>query len=437
MAIIELGDVSAPEFAEEPLVPASSRHRFGFVRPIAAALAVICALALTGSGQPSPPSVTESWSAEIGLETWPYVFGDIVLVSSGTPGTTPDIAAYDVVTGRVLWTGHDDQITQWLNPDPDSQQLYAPATVRQVVLPDGNMVFGLDTRAVDAHTGRTLWQRSGNELAATADQVLLGDRDDQGRVTGLHLVRAADGTSIWDRAIAVTDNLVVSEGPAETARIVAKSETGELSTLRWSDGVTLARRQGSRPDGTLGWGPQVLGDQFYDVRTDAPDTTVIAYRTDTLTELWRYQDTGEVYVQDCGPVLCVNDIHLTNGVDPATGVRKWKLPSGNVTPLDHGRLLFGGSRDMATESSVVDAVTGRTIGTAPHGTQAVALDDGRLFALGDTRTAPYRVTISRWDPVTGRSELIGAVPGRSDTCQAHGQRLICTSSGRLGVTDVG
>ncbi len=251
-------------------------------------------------------------------------------------------------------------------------------------------------------------------------------------------MRAADGASIWDRPIAAADNVVVSDEPRDTARIVFKSTTGTLTTLRYADGVPLAtRRVVTRVPTAPGWGPQVLNGQFYDVITGTPESTVIAYRADTLDELWRFRTTGEVYVQDCGPVLCINDIHLTSGLDPATGERRWKLPSGNPITLPGGRLLLTSRSGLTDSQSVVDATTGRTIGAAPRKTQVVALDDGRLLALGNTRSAPYRVAVSRWDPDTGRTTLLGALPGQSDTCQAFGHRLVCTSAGRLGVTDLG
>ncbi|MFI1989534.1 hypothetical protein [Actinoplanes sp. NPDC020271] len=436
MAIIDLGDVSAPDFPEEPPEPARPLTRRGIVRVVAAVLAGACALALNGAGRPAPPAVTETWSTPIGAQNWPHTMNDTVLVIHGDPGTEQETTAYDLVTGQVRWTADDPTLTSWLNPDPDSNQLYAPARIRSYEAADGPAYIGADTRAVDVRTGKVRWDSSGDELAATADEVLLGSRDDRGRVTALHLVRTTDGTAVWDRPIAATDYLVVSEEPGDSTRIVAKSTNGELTTLRWADGVPLASRRVTPPT-AYGWGPQVLGGQFYDILTGTPDSTVVAYATDTLTELWRFPTSGETSVQDCGPVVCVSDTHLTSGLDPVTGERRWKLPSGNTTELPGGRLLLTGSRGMADAQSVLDAATGRTIRVAPAGKQVVPLDDGRLLALGDTRSAPYRVTISEWDPDTGRATLIGAVPGRSDTCQAVGQRLLCTGSGRLGVTDLG
>jgi outer membrane protein assembly factor BamB len=437
MAIIDLGDVSAPDFPEEPLAPPRPLPRLGVVRLLAGALAVVCALALNGSGRPAPPAVTEAWSAEIGLDTWPYAFGDNVLVAHGDPETAPESTSFDLATGQVRWAVEDASLTSWLNPDPDSNQLYTPAKIRNVENEDGVTYFRTDTRALDARTGKVLWAHPGDELAATAGEVLLGDRDDRGRITTLHLVRAADAGRLWDRPIPASDIVVVPDEPRETARIVVKSTTGELTTLRWSDGVPLATRRGTPRPGAEGWGPQVLHGQFYDILTGTPDGAVIAYATDTLAELWRLPISGEVAVQDCGPVLCVTDTHLTSGVDPATGTRRWKLPSGDAAELSGGRVLLSRNRELSASQSVVDATTGRVIGDTPRDVRVLSLDDGRLLALGDTKTAPYRVTISAWDPETGRTTLIGAVPGRSDTCQVHERHLLCTGAGRLGVTDLG
>src|SRR4051812_27087640 len=111
MAIIDLGDVSAPDFPEEPLAPARPLPRLGVVRLLAAALAVVCALALNGSGRPAPPAVTEAWSAEIGPDTWPYAFGDSVLVVHGDANTAPASTAFDLGTGRVRWAVEDASLT--------------------------------------------------------------------------------------------------------------------------------------------------------------------------------------------------------------------------------------------------------------------------------------------------------------------------------------
>ncbi|BCY14698.1 PQQ-binding-like beta-propeller repeat protein [Actinoplanes sp. L3-i22] len=435
MAIIELGDVSAPDFVEEP-APAPPLRRIGLRRPVAAVLAVLAAVALTGSGRPAPPSFAESWSAEIGLDSWPYPFAGIVLVNQGTPENQESVA-YDLGTGQVRWRLHDKELPSWLNPDPDSNQLYAPAKIRTVEVDGGTTYFGTDTRALDAGTGTELWRRSGDELAATAGEVLLGDRDDRARITGLHLVRATDGTALWDRPIDPADNVVVSEDPADTTRIVLATAAGRLTTLRYTDGAVLATRQVDRPHTQLTWGPQLLGGRFFDVRHDGAVTTLVAYGTDSLTDLWRFTTTGDVYVQNCGPVLCVNDTHLTTALDPATGTRLWQLPSGDATPLTNGRLLIADSRQIATEQAVVDARTGRAVRTAPPHSRILAVDGDRLLELRDTTTAPYRVTIARWDPDTGRRTLLGAVLGRSDTCQLSGHRMLCTGAGRLSVTDVG
>jgi outer membrane protein assembly factor BamB len=288
---------------------------------------------------------------------------------------------------------------------------------------------------MDGATGAVLWYRSGDELAATAGEVLLGDRDEQGRVIGLHLVRAADGTPIWDRTIAAAPSVAVSDGPAGSARIAYATTTGELTTLRYIDGVPLATRHVDEPPADPVWMPQVFNGRLYDVRVGSP-TTVTAYRADTLAPLWRFEATGDAYVQDCGAVLCLTDARLTSAIDPETGDRRWMLPLSDVTPIGNGRLLLL-SRDQWAGRTVMDAATGQVIGTAPPGTTILALDGGGLLALRDTHGPPYRVAVSRWDPETGRTVLLGAILGRADACQVTGRRLLCHAAGRMSVTDVG
>jgi hypothetical protein len=358
-----------------------------------------------------------------------------VLLSGGTPESGPKLTVYDVATGDVRWTSDAKTFTGWLNPDPVNNQLYAPRRTSGLQLGDSEVRFGMDTQAVDAATGMVRWYRSGDELAVTSGEVLLGDRDEQGRITGLHLVRAADGTPVWDRTIPTALNVVVSDGPAGTARIVYGTASGEMTILRYADGVPLVTRHLDQPPADVRWVPQLLDGRLYDIRVGSP-TTVTVYQTDTLTPLWRFDATGDVYVQDCGPVLCVNDTHFTSGLDPRTGARRWLLPSADAVPIGNGRLMLM-SRDQSSSRSVIDALTARVIGTVPITTTIVALDGGGLLALRDLEGPPYRVAVSRWDPETGRTVLLGAVPGRADTCQVSGRRLLCLGSGRLGVTDVG
>ncbi|GLW29835.1 PQQ-binding-like beta-propeller repeat protein [Actinoplanes regularis] len=437
MAIIELGDVSAPDFVEEPATAARPLSRRGLSRLVAAALALLCAAALTGSGRPAPPALAESWSVQIGSDAYLFPFGDLMLINQDRPGSNLGITAYDLATGEKRWTaeGGTGPLAGWLNPDLESNQLYSPEHSRTVQQSDFTNVFGIDTKAVDGDTGAVLWRHTGDQMAATTEQVLLGDRDELGRVTRLYLVRARDGAPIWDRVIAPALNVAVSDGPADSTRIVYGAEAGTLTTLRYTDGVPLATRRVTPPT-LLNWLPQMVNGQFFDVRGGVPERTVTVYQTDTLTELWRYDTSGDLYVQDCGPVLCFGEGLLITGVDPATGARRWQLPGNGVTPIAGGRLLIG-SPERQDEQSLVDASTGRVIRAAPDDSTILALDDGDLLALRNTRTAPYRVAVSLWDPATGRSIMLGAVPGQADSCQVAGRRLLCQRAGRIGVTDLG
>ncbi|MFC3991663.1 outer membrane protein assembly factor BamB family protein [Actinoplanes siamensis] len=431
MGIIELGDVSAPDFPAGPDPgPAPRRHRRR-LRLLAAAAAALC---LAGSGRPAPPGLVESWSAATGVDDYPFPFRDAVLLNHSTPDGASAMTVLDLATGEVRWRSSDQG---WLNPDPESGQLYAPRRTRTAQLPNATIMFGTDTQTFDAATGRMLWRRDGDELAATAGEVLLGDRDEQGRISALHLVRAGDGGPVWDRPIPVSPRVAVSDEPADTARIVYVTEAGELTTLRYADGARLATRRLPGPPAEPRWVPQILNGMFFDVRGGASATAVTAYRVDTLAQAWRFTTTaGDVYVQDCGPVLCVNDLYQATGVDPATGAARWRLPAADLTPLGGGRLLLTG-RDQTADRTVVDASTGRVLGAAPRGSTILLVDGGGLLALRDVPGPPYLVSISRWDPVSGRTALLGAVPGRADACQPAGRRLICHVAGHLGVTDVG
>ncbi|GLW29834.1 PQQ-binding-like beta-propeller repeat protein [Actinoplanes regularis] len=435
MGLIELGEVNPSDSGDEPAAETRPLPRPKRTRIIAAVLAALCATGLTGAGRPAPPLLAESWSMQIGPDHYPYPFREVLLISQGTPsGDT--ITAYDMATGKVRWTSGRGTTARWMSHDPESNQLYVAGQTRTVELPSSSILFGTDTTALDGDTGKMLWKHSGDQLAATAEQVLLGDRDELGRVNRLSLVRARDGAPIWDRSIGTAMNVVVSDGPADSAQIIYGTDTGTLTTLRYSDGVPIATRHVTPPEAWPDWNPQVLGGRFYDIRRGMRGTTVTTYRTDTLTELWRYNTSKDVYLHDCGPVICASDAVDSVGIDPATGAALWELLGTDFAPIGDGRLLVS-HQNTPEGQSVIDASTARVIGAAPGDSTILALDDGDLLALRGTKTAPYRVAVSRWDPATGRMTLLGAVAGQADRCQVSGRRLICQGSDRAGVTDVG
>ncbi|AEV88343.1 hypothetical protein ACWT_7333 [Actinoplanes sp. SE50] len=432
MTVIELGQVGPPDAEPEP-GPEFRFRRHTVSRAVAAGLAVLCAVGLGGAARPAPPTLAESWSATVPVDSYPYAVQDIVLINSGDPGR-PEVRALDAATGATRWAATHGEFPNGLSWSPENGRLYSALHTRTVQLTDGVAYFGTGTMAVDGHTGRTIWQRDGDQVGATAGEVLLGDRDDTGLITRLHLVRATDATELWQRPITPVENAVVDNG-----RIVFDTTGGEITTLRLSDGVPLATRRIDPPQaGTPGssWQPQVLNGLFYDIRRTPADTAVTAYRVDTLTETWRATASGAVYVQDCGPVVCVSDTHLTIALDPATGARRWQLAESSIERIDDGHLLVG-SRDEQSAWTVVDSRTGATVATAPPGGAVLTVTGKRYLVVLRDVTAPVNhVAVARWDPATGRQALLGSLPGRTDTCSMTGPRLLCYGGGRLGVTDL-
>jgi outer membrane protein assembly factor BamB len=439
MAIIELGDLSEHTTAPDD-APASRFDRRLRARAGAAALAVLCALGLTGSGRPAPPRVHELWSTQLGDGEYPLVTGDVALVSRETPAGS-ELTAYDLVTGTVRWATGTGRNANWTIPDEKSGLLYVAKNARTYATPDWTAWYATETEVLDRGTGQIRWRRSGQMLAGTATDALFGDFDDHARITALHLVRAVDGAPVWDRAIDPAQSLVIPDDLPATGQIVTGTAAGVLTSLRYSDGVPLAtRRIGPRPEPD--WMSQLHGGRYYDIQEgdiqEGARTTVTVYRADTMTELWRITRGGEdILVRDCGPVLCLGAAEQMYGLDPDTGRQRWQLSRVDPTSIGRGRLLA--VTPEADSEILLDAATGRSLSAEiPGNVLTGTRDDGSMIVLRGDGYPDLHTAVRRLDPVTGRTIMIGSLPGTTTSCETHGRYLSCLGQGnRLSIIDVG
>lgn len=445
MAVIELGFVAS--HGDEPSAePARPRRRAELRRVLVALVAVCCVLTVTGSARPHPRGLTQLWSIPYSPEADGYrLIGDTLYVLSQTGERR--LTAHDIRTGAVRWSTANVEHSSWVTA-VEGGVLLMPTSISMISGkdPDG-MTYSRevrrDTVAIDAATGRRLWQKAGEFMTALGDRVLLAEWDETGeRARRLRMVRLRDGGTIWSRDRGDLASWSTDTTPGTRPdRLVTVTAQGRVEVIALADGLVVTT-------GTLPWPAArnndystitVQGRRFYLDQTVRSRSTVTAYDTDTLRRLWAVEQASSGGSFGCGPVVCILDGKSTSGHDRATGARIWQLSKSTSTyPLANGQLLI--DEDNGARRALMDAATGRRL--ADLGTGMPVWDPlGRAmpYLVARTTQPPGRTSVSSFDPATGAVTLRGAIPQTLDFgCQNEADLLVCpTQDNQLIVTDVG
>lgn len=436
MTIIDLGEVTATEF-EPPPRPAHSR-----VRPVRrftlALVALLTVVTTTASARTAAPmGLRPLWNIAMTDADTAYLSGDAVLLNRMT-GNRATLTSYDVATGARRWTADVGSTSSYPDLLTGSGVLLQPVAFTEVQSAGGTVAFTATTAALDGATGTRLWQTNASAVHAEGDTVLMTEHDAQGRVTRIRLARLDDGGTIWSRAL-VANGVVTASDDA----IVTIDDHGTVTVLRRADGEVL--RTGMVP-----WIADRLPDVHNDVsiaggalilrRWDQQGTTTAAvYRLDTLAAVAH----SNGYISDCGVVLCATEGNGTVGLDPLTGAERWRLDQVPGTdPIGSGQLLGQTGSDADEHQQLIDARTGRIIGTFGPGQRPWAWrrTSGPLLMLRPVGAAPMHVTVLQIDRTTGEEFTLGALGWMGDSigqCQANARYLMCPGQQRLTVTAVG
>ncbi|BCJ42644.1 hypothetical protein GCM10010168_06140 [Actinoplanes ianthinogenes] len=434
MTMIDLGDVSGPGAPEAPVAPLRFRWR-AVSRAAVAVLAVLCAVGLTGSARPGPPRVHELWSMPLRDGGYPNYVDDQAVLFQVDPGGA-SLTAYDLGTGRVRWTTPTGPEATWVIPGEAAHRLYVAGHSRSLEKGDYSVPYATDTLALDSRTGAVRWRHAGQMMTGDATTALLADRDDQARITALHLVRAADGAPVWDRVVDPAQALIIPEDLDAPDRVVTVSAAGALTTFRYTDGTPLAGRR-IAPLTDPEWSAVLLDGRLVLMRFGAAPA-VTAYRTDTLDVLWNLPGLSpDLNPSPCGPVLCVGTGMVMHALDPETGKSVWEIPQLGASPINDHLLLT--SAPGANSSMLVEATTGRPRTGKIDGTVlGLPRDDGTLLVLRPYGYPVMRTAIVELDPETGRTRALGSTPYIGGNCQPVGRYLVCVDSvDQLRVTAVG
>lgn len=426
MPVIELGDLGSPPAG--PLPRARSPFR---ARPGLAALLLLVTLAgLGAAAPPAKPLVRQLWTAGLEDSDGITFTGDALYLARKT-----EIIAYDLATGSVRWRrerpADAEQLSSFVAAD-GMVQLGGPPAYAPVPGRVGSaMAYPAALIVLDAATGAERWRTPGEVVRSDPDEVLVADRDDHGELHALRMVGARDGVARWEQPLTGTLDARMSG-----SLIVTTTLAGDIGTYRATDGKPLVRRHLDGSDDRLNTTLMITGERLLVTRTDPRGATITAYRLDDLTALWNRRALKTSYLTDCGPVLCLSEGAEVTGLDPASGAAQWRLTGrGGVNVAGPGRLLAYSTADQPTQV-VVDAATGRVLGSPRRGWPVAASGPPVLLRAGTGD--PARSVISRVDPVSGRITTIGTLPTPGDLpCYASGRFLLCRRPDGLVVTALG
>lgn len=421
MTLIDLGDAGT---AAEPAAAPVNLPRLR--RLALAVLAVAGLLALGAAAPPAPSLVRPLWATAFRPSDTLAVTGRTVYVA----GNTPAVTAYDLATGRVRWS----------TPTGAVYGIQPAGDVLLVAVDGSTAQPGQGTVALDAATGRKLWQSDGDASPSVAGgDALLAETDQFGVTTGLRVVGLRDGHQRWRRAIAPAGTwTTITDGDRPTA-IVAVTGTGDATVYGYDDGAV--RHRSRIPwNGVYSSTFFAAGPELVVVRTASAQTVATVYRAANLRPLWR-SDELIGYVTGYGALICTAGVQGVAGRDPATGREIWRRDDLNfVWNLSDGRLLLSAAANLASASTVlVDAATGRTLGRTLGRQQAFTLGaEGSLLLLRGTGRPYDRTAVNRLDLADGRQTALGTVDRFAEqNCQGTNGYLLCPRGETLTVTAVG
>ncbi|MGW4946328.1 outer membrane protein assembly factor BamB family protein [Actinoplanes sp. NPDC004185] len=449
MAVIELGLVGAEGDEQDARPDRRPLGRRDLRSLLVAVVTAVSVLTVTGSARPDPSGLTELWSIPFELGSGAYMLTPDTVYVLTQPGQDR-LSAYDLRTGGLRWSRPAPDDSSWLS-GIRAGALLLPAGLSTAMYEDadGSTVtreLSRDTVAVDAGTGRLLWRQTGELINAEDDRALLSEWNEAGdKITTFRAVRLSDGSTIWSRPAGDIGSWATDNAPgAKAERLVTVTAQGRAEVLDLDDGSLVTT-------GTFPWRPEsasendyttvtVDGAQLYLERNEGDASTVTAYDTDTLRQLWRVDRTAPGGAYGCGPVVCLNGTNDTTGRDRTTGEVRWRIPgAANGFPLLDGLLLVGDD-ETGARHRLVDTATGRQL--IDLGTAMPVWDHrlrGTRYVVARAQNATNLTLISQMDPRSGQVLLRGTVAAVLDFgCQSSGDVIVCeTGDNRLIVTDVG
>ncbi|GAB3517474.1 hypothetical protein GCM10027575_40480 [Phytohabitans suffuscus] len=402
-------------------------RRPGRGRPLVFALVAALLLAVGGSGPAPAPSLTLTASLALDRRTDFVVIGDQLYVSAAgvdMVGPATDsrwlLSAYDLPTGRPLWTApYASSVEQFV----DVQQADGLVLVTGLVGGDG---ISTPTTAIETATGRALW--------TLPTRVAVADDGRTGVIGGLlrpgepagPTVRAVDlatGRDLWKATYPAPTT--VRSVPGGRAVTVTNGDGGGRAEVRDArTGVVLVSRS-VLPPGTGATLSVSVGDSLLLGYQDAEGARgVAAYATETLELRWRRvisEDDARRF-SPCGRLVCTPSAFGVEAIDPTTGALVWHTDDADAV-FDVGGVLVADAQPAGL--AAVDPATGRTLfDLGGLETVLTPRNEHGLVSVGRT-IGDDRSWLSIARPFTAAPRPLGVVPYRVWDCVVGEQSLVC------------
>ncbi|MGI5522657.1 PQQ-binding-like beta-propeller repeat protein [Micromonospora sp. CA-259024] len=413
MSIIDLGEL---RHGQDPIPLPRPPRANG--RPLRLALVLLLVLAtLASAAAPPPRRAVVTLPGSAGADV--VVLGDLLVAIDGANDVQKPqrLTAFRLPGGDPVWQASL----------PTAARYWAVAPLAGMLLATGYEIGpesqGALTVALDRATGAYRWQQPGSARRLADGNLLLqtgGDDEPQ----SLRVVDPCCGTVRWQLPDAADWIDVRDTGPG-VDRVVLNRVDGPTEVRDASTGAVLARAD-LRPagGGTLGY-VAVVNDLLLTVGEDP--VRVTAYGLDGLDRRWSGTFGRVDFVEDCGPVLCLQSRTAElRAVDRATGELRWRGDRWAwASPLD-GRLLtstLDSSETALQQFVVLDPMTGRVLAELGRWELAQFGRDGPL--IGVRRHPDGGLLVAELDVRAGTARMLDVLPDATGECQVIADQLRC------------
>jgi hypothetical protein len=406
-------------------------------------LVACCATALNAAGPPPAQARLEFAAADV-LDT-PRLTATALLANVDGP-EGPIVTAYALGTGRVRWRYR-----------PPRRVAIVPAGPVVLLVPTAcQSVDGFVTTALDATTGETRWTRRGvpvwtvpGAFAAVFKQPVSGCTE---ATIGFDPSPAAPfvwagieletGATRWSVPVPPAASLSAGTDGDGHARWLAVGVHGVITAYDLRGGEVVGVMP-APPEPML---PTIVrligaGEHLLVIERGRRALTVSAFAAPDLVQRWRAVIPAERGVtrleldsfaaRSCGPVVCLGSATQTVGIDPATGVERWRV-QGRPIRIGPPYALFVRAPELPGRPmfTVYDLRTGTAPAQLPGGELIGRLAGAALLTTPDaTGGRLWRVELT-----SGVVSAVTTLPRQYLDCDAAGRYLACrTGAGALDV----